>query len=84
MTIDELRLKINDIDEQMLQLFKSRMAVSKAIGDAKKRQGLPIMDAHREQLIYDRLKEQLNDEELWPYYQAFIKEVMRLSKEIQV
>ena len=83
MTIEELRFKINEIDEQMLLLFKSRMAVSKAIGEAKKEAGLPIYDASREQMVYDRLRQSLNDEALWPYYEAFMKEVMHLSKEIQ-
>lgn len=83
MTIDELRKKINQIDESLLELFKSRMAVSKAIGKAKKAQGLPVFDASREQHVYDNLRVKLNDEALWPYYKAFIKEVMRLSKEIQ-
>ena len=83
MTIDELRLKINEIDEKMLELFKARMAVSKAIGDAKKAQGLPVFDASREQQVFNRLKEQLNDDMMWPYVEAFVKEIMRLSKEIQ-
>ncbi len=83
MTIEELRTKINEIDEQMLDLFKLRMTFSKAIGNAKKGQGLPVYDEKREQNIYQRLRQILNDEELWPYYHAFIKEIMRLSKEIQ-
>ncbi len=83
MKIDELRIKINEIDEQLLELFKARMAVSKAIGDAKKREGLPVFDEQREQQVYDRLEKRLNDEKFWPYYKAFIKEIMRLSKDIQ-
>ena len=83
MTIDELRLKINEIDEKMLELFKARMAVSKAIGAAKKAQGLPVFDASREQQVLDRLKVQLNDDQMWPYVEAFVKEIIRLSKEIQ-
>ncbi len=83
MSIDELRMKINQIDEDMLVLFKSRMAVSKAIGEAKQKQGLPIFDASREQHVLDRLHEKLDDETLWPYYKDFVKQIMRLSKEIQ-
>ncbi len=83
MTIDELRIQINQIDEELLELFKSRMAVSKQIGDAKKEAGLPVFDESREKAVYDRLRKRLNDESFWPYYKAFIKEIMRLSKEIQ-
>ena len=83
MTLDELRHEINQIDESLLKLFKKRMAVSKAIGEYKKQHDLPVLDASREQAIYDRLRQQLDDESLWPYYKTFVKTVMDLSKEIQ-
>lgn len=83
MTLEELRVKINQIDDDMMTLFLSRMAVSKAIGEFKKSQGVPVLDANREKTVLCRLKEKLNDDAMWPYYEAFMKEIMRLSKEIQ-
>ena len=83
MTLDDLRLKINHIDEAMLELFKERMAVSKKIGTLKKQAGLPVFDKKREDDVYERLEKKLNDAQLWPYYRDFMKEVMRLSKDIQ-
>jgi len=36
MNLDEVRVKINDINDQMLALFKERMELSKDVAAAKK------------------------------------------------
>ena len=83
MNLEQLRLKINSIDDQMMDLFKARMALSKEVGMFKKHQGLPILDEKRELEILSFRKQKLNDESLWPQYESFLKEIMRLSKEVQ-
>ena len=37
MNLDEVRVKINDINDQMLALFKERMELSKDVCGSKKR-----------------------------------------------
>ena len=37
MNLDEVRVKINDINDQMLALFKERMELSKDVAAAKKK-----------------------------------------------
>lgn len=83
MKLDDLRKQINHIDESLLDLFKQRMLVSKAIGDYKKEKGLPVFDASREEDVLNRLRKKLNDESLWPYYKSFVQSIMDISKEIQ-
>ncbi len=83
MNLEQLRLKINAIDDQMMDLFKARMAISQEVGIYKKNQGLPILDEKREQELLSLRKQKLNDESLWPHYESFLKEIMRLSKEVQ-
>lgn len=46
--LDELRRKINDIDEQFCQLIQQRKQVSEAIGIYKKKYQLKIRDEKRE------------------------------------
>jgi monofunctional chorismate mutase len=83
MNLEQLRQKINLIDDQMMDLFKARMALSRAVGMYKMNQGLPILDEKREHEILSLRKQKLNDESLWPHYESFLKEIMRLSKEVQ-
>ncbi|HPG43903.1 MAG TPA: chorismate mutase [Acholeplasmataceae bacterium] len=83
MNLNELRKEIDLIDEQMMELFKKRMAVSKQIGKVKIMMGLPIVDHTRETLILEKRQAQLNHEELWPYYQAFLIKLFDLSKDYQ-
>lgn len=81
--LNELRNEIDDIDLQMIELFKRRMAVSKQIGKIKHELGLPIYDPTREAFILEKRHTQLNNEELWPFYRSFLIKLFDLSKEYQ-
>lgn len=83
MNLNELRKEIDAIDEQMMELFKKRMEVSKNIGKVKKVMGLPIIDNTREVMILDKRKTLLGNDELWPFYQSFLIKIFDLSKEYQ-
>ena len=83
MNLNELRNEIDDIDQQMMELFKRRMAVSKQIGKVKKVMGLPIFDPTREQTLLEKRYHALNDDTLWPAYRSFLIKLFDLSKEWQ-
>ena len=46
--LDALRARIDAIDEQLVELLRSRMAVCAQVGDYKRAHGLPALDAERE------------------------------------
>ena len=54
MDLNELRGQIDQIDEQLVKLFSSRMEISAAIGEYKKENNLPIFVPARER---EKLKE---------------------------
>jgi monofunctional chorismate mutase len=83
MKLIELRSQISDIDKEMLKLFIKRMEVSRLIGLYKKEHHLPIFDERREKELIDKQKALLNNNEMWPYYKSFLKELMDISKEYQ-
>ena len=83
MNLNELRNEIDDIDLHMIELFKKRMAVSKQIGKIKRELGLPVFDPIREEFILEKRRNQLNNEDLWPYYRSFLVKLFDLSKEYQ-
>lgn len=56
MDIDEIRLKINQLDDELLRIFNERAALALEIGHVKKKLKLPIYDPKREKLIFERMK----------------------------
>ena len=57
MDIDAIRLKINQLDDELLRIFNERAALALEIGHHKKKLKLPIYDPKREKLIFDRIKQ---------------------------
>ena len=47
MQLEELRNKINEIDDQMVDLFVERMKVAAQIGGTKAENNLPVLDKRR-------------------------------------
>ena len=64
-TFDELLLPVrNDIDridKQLLQLFIERMQCSERVAEIKRSAGIPVLNAAREQVILDRVKEKAGE-----------------------
>jgi len=63
MTLDELRVQIDSIDDQLLKLYNQRMEYVHQVGELKNTTGAPIYRPEREQSILNRLKKQ-NDGKL--------------------
>ncbi len=83
MNLDELRSKINEIDENILALFEERMHIAKQIGMYKKEHNLPVLDQSREDALLNLMKSKVKDQELLNLYEAFLKHLMTLSKAYQ-
>lgn len=81
--LDDLRKEIDEIDEQMKTLFIQRMKVVTEVGLYKKAHQIPILNQNREDEMLKKHYENFSQLELWPYYEAFLKNVIRLSKEAQ-
>lgn len=84
--MDTLRTKINNIDNVILSLIKSRMELSLKIGKFKKENNLPVLDNSREIIVLNRLKN-LNKQSEFKLEDTFIEEIwnniMNYSKKIQ-
>lgn len=56
MEIDEIRKRIDLLDDELLRIFNERARLALAIGTIKKRLGLPVYDPAREKRIFARMK----------------------------
>ena len=77
-----LRKKIDEIDDKLLILLKERLAVSKKIGEIKKKNNMPIYDPVREQAIIEMSIKDFSDEEKI-HAVRFLRTLMHISKEVQ-
>ena len=78
-----LRKKIDDLDEEIIKLLKTRMEISKKVGLLKEKLHIPIEDKLRENEIIERLTSKagknLSEEQLIRIFTA----VFRSSKQVQ-
>ena len=58
MELNEIRLKIDEIDKALLPLFLERMACARQVAAIKKERGLPILNTDRENEILDHVAKQ--------------------------
>ena len=79
MEIDEIRKRINTINDEMLNLFMERMKLSEAVAEYKKEHNLPILDKTREREILAEMITK-GGETYETYVYQFFNTVMNLSK----
>jgi len=80
MEIADWRKKIDEMDEQIVELIGKRAEAAKAIGDLKRQAGLPVYEPQRERDVFAHVKKMnrgpLADAELIHVYERII-DVMR-------
>ena len=81
--LEKAREEINEIDRQIAALFEKRMHAAAAIGAFKAEHHLPILDPAREEALIRRNSALIEDEQLVPYYQEYLRRTMELSRRYQ-
>ncbi len=83
-TIDDLRRRIDDIDEQLVQLLSARATCALAIGRDKKAAGLDIYQPSREAEVLDHVQRvnpgPLDNEAVKRLFERVIDEARRLER----
>ena len=78
-----LRQRIDELDEEIIQLLKERMGISKEVGKLKEQLDIPVEDKNRENDIIVRLTQQagrnLSEQQLIRIFSA----VFKSSKQVQ-
>lgn len=85
MDLDQLRLRLDAIDGQVLALLSERAGVVLDIGDYKRQHGLPIHVPERENNVVKRLQTDnpgpLHGDAIERIYRTIIEEMRRLEEE---
>jgi chorismate mutase/prephenate dehydratase len=82
--ISKLRLAIDEIDAQIMDLIDRRLMLAKQIGGLKKQGGLSITDSAREKEIIERLRQKnrglLSNDALVHIFAAIMAEGRNVQK----
>ncbi len=81
--LEEARKKINEIDQQMANLFEARMRAVEDVIQYKKEHHLPILDTNREQFVIAHNLQYIKEEKYKSSYQTFIQDLMATSRKYQ-
>jgi len=82
--IDEIRKRIDLLDDALLRLFNERARLALEIGHLKKELGLPVFDPAREKRILARMKGEnpgpLDDGAIVRLFERVVDESRRLER----
>lgn len=81
--LEKARQVINEVDEQMADLFQERMNAAVDVVTYKKENQLPIFDEKREKEVIEKNIQKIKDRKLIPYYKEYLTELMNISKKYQ-
>jgi chorismate mutase/prephenate dehydratase len=84
MTLDELRVKIDNIDNALLKLYNERMELVHQVGEVKNTTGAPIYRPEREQAILNRLKSQNEGKLTDPAIDALFLEMFAVARNLEL
>lgn len=79
--LSEIRVEIDKIDNELIELFKKRMDCAKAVGIYKKANGIPVLNQQRENEILDNVE--ARGGEYGPHARLLFSNIMELSRALQ-
>ena len=82
MEINELRNQIDEIDAQLVDLFKRRMNVCADVAEYKRQNNMKVLDASRERALLQKVSE-LSGEEFEDYTRTLYSTILDLSRSYQ-
>lgn len=87
-SLEDLRMEIDKIDEDLLEVLVKRMSLSLDVAQAKGKSGTPLFRPDREQNIIDRIKElnsgRVPDRYILPIFREIIGASLHLQGNFQI
>ena len=81
--LKKAREEINEIDEQMAQLFEKRMQAVEIVAQYKKEHNLAILDEKREEEVIKRNIARIHNSKYNQGYQELLEKMMEISRNYQ-
>ena len=81
--LEELRIKIDEIDNKIISLYEERMNVVLEVIKYKIENNIPILDTSREVIMLEKNLKKIKNEEFKKYYKSVLDGYLKASKEMQ-
>jgi chorismate mutase len=82
--IKQLRKRIDEVDEQILQSLSERAEICRSIGLVKEKHGIPIQDFPRETDVYAHIREKAAELGLDPsHVEAVYRQIVNMCSAVQ-
>lgn len=83
MDVDIIRQKIDQIDDQIVKLLEERMHLVEGVVAYKKSSGKPILDTKREEVIFEKVKNRVEDKRYQETIVATFSDILKRSRDYQ-
>jgi len=83
MNLDIIRQKIDQIDDQIVKLLEERMHLVEGVVAYKKSSGKPILDTKREEVIFEKVKNRVEDKRYQETIVATFSDILKRSRDYQ-
>ena len=82
--IKQLRKRIDEVDEHILQFLSERAEICRSIGLIKEKHGMPIKDFPRENDVYAHIRERAGEVGLEPsHVEAIYRRIVNMCSAVQ-
>lgn len=81
--LNQCRIEIDEIDEQMIKLFERRMTIAKDVVSYKLKNNMEIFQLEREKQVIEKNLKYIHNDDLKDYASYFIQNMMNISKSYQ-
>ena len=83
MNLDIIRQEIDQIDDQIVKLLEERMHLVEGVVAYKKASGKPILDTKREEIIFEKVKNRVEDKRYQKTIVATFSDILKRSRDYQ-
>ena len=83
MNLDIIRQEIDQIDDQIVKLLEERMHLVEGVVAYKKSSGKPILDTKREEVIFEKVKNRVEDKHYQETIVATFSDILKRSRDYQ-
>jgi len=83
MNLDCIRQEIDQIDDQIVKLLEERMHLVEGVVAYKKASGKPILDSKREEVIFAKVKNRVEDKRYQETIVATFSDILKRSRDYQ-
>ena len=83
MNLDIIRQEIDQLDDQIVKLLEERMHLVEGVVAYKKSSGKPILDTKREEVIFEKVKNRVEDKRYQETIVATFSDILKRSRDYQ-